>query len=60
MIEKIKQKIDENKADKETFKEYIKSFTECKEAVELFKNDESFKKILEEKEDIKKEEDEYF
>ena len=53
MIEKIKKKIDENKSDKETFKEYIKSFCSCEKAKELYKDDDEFKKL----EEISKEEE---
>lgn len=61
MIDKIKEKIDQNRFDRQTYLDYIKSFVDCKEAKELFKDDEGFKDLIEEKkEDNKKEEDEYF
>ena len=47
MIEKIKEKIDEDKKDKETIQEYIKVFCESEKAQELFKEDEDFKKLKE-------------
>ena len=47
MIEKIKQKIDENKKDKRSFKEYIKSFCSSDKAKELFEDNEEFKKLNE-------------
>jgi len=45
MIEKIKRKIDENKKDRKTFKEYIKSFCDSNKAKELFAENEDFKKL---------------
>ena len=56
MIEKIKNKIDQNKKDKATFKEYIKSFCESKKAQELYENNEDFIKISK---STKKEKEEY-
>lgn len=47
MIDKIKEKIDEDKNDKETIEEYIKVFCESEESEELFKDDEEFKKLKE-------------
>ena len=45
MIEKIKNKIDENKKDRKTFRDYIKSFCNCEKAKELFKDNDEFKKL---------------
>ena len=47
MIDKIKEKIDEDKKDKETIEEYIKVFCESEKSEELFKEDENFKELKE-------------
>ncbi len=62
MIEKLKDKIDENKNDKTSYKKYIKSFCDSKKANELFNNNEEFKKLKEkiDKKENPKKEDEYF
>ena len=54
MIEKIKEKINKSKNDKENFVGYIKSFCENEKAKELYKNNEEFvnlEEFLEEKKD---------
>ena len=56
MIDKIKKKIDENKKDRKTFKEYIKSFCETEKAKELFENDDEFKRLKELSKEKEKEE----
>ncbi len=56
MLEKIKNKIDDNKKDKQVYKEYIKSFCDCEKAQELFKSNEEFKNI---KKQFEKKEEEY-
>lgn len=58
MIDKVKQKIDDNKKDIETINAYIKSFIESEKAKELFKDNDDFKSLNKEKKEIK--EDEYF
>ena len=58
MIDKIKQKIDDNKKDIETINAYIKSFVESEKAKEIFKENDDFKLLNKEKKEIK--EDEYF
>ena len=58
MIDKIKQKIDDNKKDIETINAYIKSFVESEKAKEIFKDNDDFKSLNKEKKEIK--EDEYF
>ena len=61
MIDEIREKIDLNKKDRESYKNYIKSFTSSEKAKELFADNKSFKELLGEKEEeIKKEEDEFF
>ena len=60
MIDEIREKIDLNKKDRETYKEYIKSFTSCEKAKELYSNDDDFNKLIGEKKENKKEEDEFF
>lgn len=61
MIDEIREKVDLNKKDRTTYKQYIKAFTDCEKARELFKDDSSFKKLIGEKEEeIQKEEDEFF
>ena len=47
MIEKIKEKINKDKKDKDNYKEYIKSFCNSKKAKELFKSNEDFNKLKE-------------
>ena len=47
IIDKIKEKIDEDKKDKETIEEYIKVFCESEKSEELFKEDENFKELKE-------------
>ena len=58
MIDKVKQKIDDNKKDIETINAYIKSFVESEKAKEIFKDNDDFKSLNKEKKEIK--EDEYF
>ena len=61
MIDEIREKIDLNKNDRESYKEYVKAFTSCEKAKELFKDNDDYKYIIgEQKEEIKKEEDEFF
>lgn len=62
MIEKIKNKIDENKKDKSSYKKYIKSFCDSKKANELFSKNEEFNSLKENfiKKESNKKEDEYF
>ena len=47
MIEKIKEKIDESKKDKENYIGYIKSFIESEKAIELYKTNEEFNELKE-------------
>ena len=51
--------LDLNKKDRKTYKEYVKSFTDCEKAKELFAEDDNFTKLLGEKKQDKKE-DEFF
>ncbi len=61
MEEQIKNKIDELKKDKSSYKKYIKSFCESEKAKELFKNNDEFNKLTEAiDEKNNKKEDEYF
>ncbi len=61
MIDEIKEKIDLNKKDRESYKEYIKAFVECEKAKELFSDNAAFKKMSGDKiEETIKEEDEFF
>lgn len=57
MIEKIKEKIKENKKDTSTFIEYIKSFCESEKANEFYKDDVDFKNLKKIYLNEKKEED---
>ena len=45
MIDKIKEKIDKAKNDKENYKDYIKSFCDSKKVQEVFKDDDNFNKL---------------
>ena len=38
MIDEIREKVDLNKKDRTTYKQYIKAFTDCEKAKELFKD----------------------
>ena len=60
MIDRIKKEIDLNRMDTSAYKDYIKSFTEVEKAKELFEENEDFKKLISDKKEVKKEEDEYF
>ena len=44
-LDEIKKKIDENKNDKNVYKQYIKSFCDSEKAKELFKSNEEFKNV---------------
>lgn len=59
MIEKIKAKIEENKKDKSTFKEYIKSFCESEKAQEYYKEDADFNDLKSKYLKKEKKEEEY-
>ncbi len=61
MDDKIKEKIDNDKKDKEVIKEYIESFVASEKVKETFADNEDFKKLKgrEEIQEIK-EEDEFF
>lgn len=60
MIEEIKKEIDNNKKDKQTFNDYIKSFKDCEQVKELFENNNDFKSLDVEEKVEKKEEDKFF
>ena len=61
MIEEIREKIDLNKKDRETYKEYVKAFINTEKAKELYSNNDDYNNLVgEKKEEIKKEEDEFF
>lgn len=56
MLDKLKNKIDENKKDNSSYKKYIKSFYDTPKAKELFDKEDDFKEI---KKDLEKKEDEF-
>ena len=58
MIEKLKEKINKNKKDKNTFNEYIKSFCESEKIQDYYKENSEFNN-LKRKYLIDKKEDEY-
>lgn len=62
MEEKLKNKIDEMKKDKSSYKKYIKSFCESEKAKELFNSNDEFNTLKESTDEKKKDkkEDEYF
>lgn len=57
MIDKIKEKIDENKKDKATFREYIKSFCESEKVQEYYKDNDEFNALKKDYLNEKKEEE---
>lgn len=63
MIDEIREKIDLNKKDRKTYKEYVKSFTTIDKAKELYEGNDDFNRLInnkkEKKEEVKKE-DEFF
>ena len=60
MIDEIREKIDLNKKDRKSYKDYVKSFINCDKAKELYSDDKDFQKLTGEKEENKTEEDEFF
>ena len=61
MLEKIKNQIEKDKLDRESYKEYIESFTSSDSIKEFYKNDDIFNKLIDKKEESNNEnEDDYF
>ena len=60
MIDEIREKIDLNKKDIESYKEYVKAFVDLEKAKELFKDNSDYKYLVGEKKEEIKEEDEFF
>ena len=59
MDNKIKEKINEIKDDKTSFKEYIKCFCKAEKAEELFSNNDEFKRLKKLAEEDQEEEEDY-
>lgn len=61
MLEKIKNQIEKDKLDRESYKEYIEAFTSSDSIKEYFKNDDSFNNLVDKNEkDSNENEDDYF
>lgn len=60
MLDKILEKIENNKKDKSSNKKYIKSFVNSKKAKELFSNNDDYNELKKSLVEKTKKEDEYF
>jgi len=61
VIDKLKEKIEMNRNDKNIYREYIKAFVNSDKAKELFSNDRDFAElIIDAPPTSNKKEDEYF
>ena len=60
MIDEIREKIDLNKKDRKTYRDYVKSFISSDKAKEIYAENSEFKKLTGTKETTDKKEDEYF
>ena len=61
MLEKIKNQIEKDKLDRESYKEYIEAFTSSDSIKEYYKNDDSFNNLVDKNEkDSNENEDDYF
>ncbi len=60
MIEKLKEKIDKNRNDKQIYKDYIKAFVDLEEAKNKFSDNSDFDDLIVEEVKDNKKEDEYF